>query len=73
MAEQNKTISHGVVLQKKSTGVEEKEVLDTDYADDKAILDYSRDGIEESTDFTGSLLLLCWFEDKCKEYSMNGY
>ena len=50
MAEQNKTISHGVVLQKKSKGVEEKVVLDTDYADDMAILDNSRDGLQESTD-----------------------
>ena len=50
MAEQNKTISHGVVLQKKSKGVDEKVVLDTDYADDMAILDNSRDGLQESTD-----------------------
>ena len=38
MAETNKTISHGVVLQKKSKGVDEKVVLDTDYADDMAIM-----------------------------------
>ena len=50
MNEQNKTISHGVVLQKKSKGVEEKVVLDIDFADDMAILDNSRDGILESTD-----------------------
>ena len=50
MNEQNKTISHGVVLQKKSKGVEEKVVLDIDYADDMAILDNLRDGVQESTD-----------------------
>ena len=50
MAEQNKTISHGVVLRKKFKGVEEKVVLDTDYADDMAILNNSRDGLQESTD-----------------------
>ena len=50
MAETNKTISHGVVLHKKSKGVDEKVVLDTDYADDMAIMDNSRDGLQESTD-----------------------
>ena len=49
MAENNKAISHGVVLHKKSKGVDEKVVLDTDYADDMAIMDNSRDGLQEST------------------------
>ena len=38
------------MLQRKSTGAEEKVVLDTDYADDMVILDNSRDGLQESTD-----------------------
>ena len=50
MAETNKAISHGVVLHKKSKGVDEKVVLDTDYADDIAIMDNSRGGLQESTD-----------------------
>ena len=50
IAEANKTISHGAVLQEKSKKVEEKVVMDTDYADDMAILDNSRDGLQESTD-----------------------
>ena len=33
-AEVNKAISHGAILQKKLKGVEEKVVIDTDYADD---------------------------------------
>ena len=36
-------------MQKKSKGVDEKVVLDTDYADDMAIMDNSRDGLQEST------------------------
>ena len=50
MAQTNKAISHGVVLHNKSKGVDEKVVLDTDYADDMAIMDNSRDGLQESTD-----------------------
>ena len=45
MAETNKAISYGVVLHKKSKGIDEKVVLDTDYADDMAIMDNSRDGL----------------------------
>ena len=50
MAETNKAISHGVVLHKKSKGIDEKVVLDTDYADDMAIMDSSRDSLQECTD-----------------------
>ena len=50
MAETNKASSHGVVLHKTSKGVDEKVVLDTDYADDMAIMDNSKDGLQESTD-----------------------
>jgi hypothetical protein len=50
IAETNKTTSRGAVLLKKSKEVEEKMVLDTDYADDMDILDNSRDGFQESTD-----------------------
>ena len=46
MAETNKAISHGVVLHNKSKEVGEKVVLDTDYADDIAIMYNSRDGLQ---------------------------
>ena len=49
MAETNKAINHGVVLHK-SKEVDKKVVLYTDYADDMAIMDNSRDGLQESTD-----------------------
>ena len=38
------------MLQKNYKGLQEKVVLDTDYADDMAIQDNSRDGLQESTD-----------------------
>ncbi|KAL5266167.1 hypothetical protein ACHWQZ_G006724 [Mnemiopsis leidyi] len=50
LAETNKTISKGAVLQKGNMKVEEKVILDTDYADDMAILDNSGEGLQESTD-----------------------
>ena len=50
LAETNKTISQGAVLQKKMKTVEEKVILDTDYADDMAIMDNSGEGLQESTD-----------------------
>ena len=50
MAETNKTVSRGVVLLKEAKGVEERVVLDTDYADDMAIMDNSTGGLQESTD-----------------------
>ena len=53
MVEANKTISRGAVLQKKAKGVDEKIVLDIDYADDMAILDNITEGLQESTDLLG--------------------
>ncbi|KAL5264528.1 hypothetical protein ACHWQZ_G005576 [Mnemiopsis leidyi] len=50
LVETNKTISQGAVLQKGNTKVEEKVILDTDSADDMAILDNSGEGLQESTD-----------------------
>ena len=50
MAEANKNISHGIVLQKEDKKSKEKVVLDTDYADDMAIMDNSTDGLQECTD-----------------------
>ena len=38
LAEVNKAISHGAILQKELKGVEEKAVMDTDYADDMAVI-----------------------------------
>ena len=50
LAETNKTISRGAILQKETKTVEEKVILDTDYADDMAILDNTEEGLQESTD-----------------------
>jgi len=50
LAETNKIISQGAVLQKEMKTVEEKVILDTDYADDMAIMDNSGEGLQESTD-----------------------
>ena len=50
MAVTNKTASRGVVLLKEAKGVEERVVLDTDYADDIAIMDNSTGVLQESTD-----------------------
>ena len=43
LAETNKIISHGTLLQKNSRVDEEKVVLDTDYADDMAILENTQE------------------------------
>lgn len=51
LAEQNKTISRGLVLQKSNSDEEaDTTVMDTDYADDMAVLDNSKSGLQESTD-----------------------
>jgi len=50
LAEINKTISHGAVLQKEAKNTTEKVVMDMDYADDMAVMDNTRDGLQESTD-----------------------
>ena len=49
--ESNKVVSHGVVLQRSiSPLVDDITVLDTDYADDMAVLDNSEEGFQETTD-----------------------
>ena len=48
--EQQKVISKGVTLQYESSRVEEKHILDTDYADDMALLDSTEEGLHETTD-----------------------
>ena len=50
MAEINKTVSKGAVLQYSADGNAEEAILDTDYADDMAVLDNSKHGLQESTD-----------------------
>ena len=50
LAEINKTVSQGAILQKETKTVEEKVILDTDYADDMALLDNTEEGLQESTD-----------------------
>ena len=49
--EMSKIITHGAVLQKSCTcSHEEINLLDVDYADDMALLDNSKDGLQETTD-----------------------
>ena len=50
MAETNKNVSKGLVLVKDSVGENDQTVLDTDYADDLALLDDNKEGLQESTD-----------------------
>ena len=49
--ENSKVLTHGAVLQQPITAShEEVTVLDTDYADDMALLDNRKDGLQETTD-----------------------
>ena len=50
LMEQKKVISRGATLQPASPGVEGKHLLDTDYADDMALLDNTKEGLQETTD-----------------------
>ena len=50
LMEQQKVISKGVTLLCESSRVEEKHILDTDYADDMALLDNTEEGLQETTD-----------------------
>ena len=51
LAEQNKTISKGLVLQASLLPHEpDITVMDTDYADDMAVMDNSKQGLQESTE-----------------------
>ena len=50
LMEQQKVISKGVTLQCESSRVEEKHILNTDYADDMALLDNTEEGLQETTD-----------------------
>ena len=49
LMEQQKVISKGVTLHCESSRVEEKHMLDTDYADDMALLDNTKEGLQETT------------------------
>ena len=54
--EENKVISHGLVLERSQTPLDDDTtLLDADYADDMAVLDDKKDGLQETTD------LLCKF------------
>ena len=48
--ENNKVLTHGAVLQRPTAAHEEVTIIDTDYADDMALLDNSKDGLQETTD-----------------------
>ena len=49
--EMSKIITHGAVLQKSGTSChKEINLLDVDYADDMALLDNSKDSLQETTD-----------------------
>ena len=50
LMELNKVISKGALLQLPAPGVEEKHLLDTDDADDMAMLDNSKEGLQKTTD-----------------------
>ena len=52
LAEVHKAISHGAVLQKELKGADEKVVMDSDYADDLAVMDNTEEGLQESTDLS---------------------
>jgi len=48
--ESNKVVSHGAVLQRSINPlVNDITMLDTDYADDMAVLDNSEEGLQETT------------------------
>ena len=49
--EESKVLTHGAVLQRAITSSDEDTVImDTDYADDMALLNNCKDGLQESTD-----------------------
>ena len=50
MAEMQKTISRGLVLQKGTAELEEEALMDTNYADDMEVLDGTKDGLQETAD-----------------------
>ena len=50
LAEIDKEVSKGLVLVKNPVGETDETVLDTDYADDLALLDDEKEGLQESTD-----------------------
>ena len=64
LAEFNKAISHGAILQKELKGVEEKVVMDNDYANDMAVMDNTEGVLQESTDLIARLQHVCWVEDQ---------
>ncbi|XP_063686061.1 uncharacterized protein LOC134819840 [Bolinopsis microptera] len=46
----HKAISHGAVPQKELKGADDKVIMDSDYADDLAVMDNTEEGLQESTD-----------------------
>ena len=48
MAEMHKAISRGLVLQEGTAELEEEALMDTDYANDMAVLDGTKDGLQET-------------------------
>ena len=49
--ESSKVLTHGAVLQRPAAASQEEvTVLDTDYADDMALMDSTKDGLQETTD-----------------------
>ena len=50
LMEQEEVISRGATLPLASPGVEGKHLLDTDYADDMALLDNTKEGLQETSD-----------------------
>ena len=50
LAESHKIVSRGLTLRERTTTSDEEVVLDTDYADDMAMMDDTKEGLQESTD-----------------------
>ena len=46
----HKAFSRGLVLQEGTAELEKEALMDTDYADDMAVLDWTKDGLQETTD-----------------------
>ena len=50
-------MTHGAVLQRTAAAPQEEvTLLDTDYADDMALMDSTKDGLQETTDLLASML-----------------
>jgi hypothetical protein len=71
--ENNKILIHGAVLQRPTTAsYNEVTILDTDYADDMALLDNIKGGFQETTDLLCKYATLAGLRMKAKKTRGNG-